>query len=554
MDGSFISRCLVQHAPADISPNVLAVLLRKLDSAPRGPLPAPPAADDVSALVAQHGFRMAEAIAKIANCPQVLAKLAKHSSVQVRRVVANSKYMNQGTVEYLWRWACANDDQDAMRSLARCVSFEALLVQRSRLRFVSDSWTHRSGSCFSLEKRLREGPDRTVENLRATISCHDLEEALAAVTLCAAGRFDGMSYKEAVDLFVEQQPRHDNREGTLHNADQPPWLPDQYIALCLRHTLLHSNSSTIDEELAGLVAVHTNRLAGLRPFCTYVEGTSRHQAYRAFRATIGPSPLPVTATPAAARILMGTGSLALTNVFINLANRSELGRLLDADNVFAAFWALCHISPSLDTVLTNQALRLLRQELHDPPQQALDLPADIVIDDDLLAWVVHNSPTSGATDSLGGFVTGCFSQKPRTSMLGELLNGGGYTATVPDLNEVSNRTRRILHQFDRWEDKPWADALIMALGPSMWAPTAPYKYVTDRLFSEFGDNVELWAGCLGLLDSGFPGSLPELLDLVWAMFGDGLTRPDLTSTSCVLDIADTQQLLLFEASTSEQTS
>ena len=534
MDGSFISRCLVQHAPADVSPNVLAVLLRQLDSARSGvPLPAPPAADDVSALVAQHGYRMAEAVAKVADDPQVLAKLAKHSSVQVRRAVANSDHMDQDTVEYLWRWAWTNDDQDALVSLARCVSFEALLVQTSRLRFVSDSWTHhRSGSCFSLEPRLREGPDRTVKNLRATISCHDIEEALAAVTLCAVGRFDGVSYKEALDLFVEQQSRHDNIAGDPLEV-APPVVPDKYIALCLRYTLSQDSSVTVDEELAGLVVEHTDRLTGLRPFSRFVD--SRSHATRPHPIQhygVGLSPLPVKATPDAARILLGTGNLALTNAFIDLANRSELRRELDADNIFAAFWALWKTSPSLDTVLANQALRLLRQEHHDPPQQALDMPAVVVIDDDLLAWLVHNSPANN-TDSLSGFVTGCFVQKPRTSTLGELLNGSGAPDGEPDPNEVSHRARRIMHCFDRWEDKPWADALIEALGPAMWAPTAPYKYVADRLFAEFGDSVELWTGCLGLLESGFPGSLPELLDMAWAIHGDGLTRPDLTTPPCV---------------------
>ena len=548
MDVSFIPRCLVQNAPADVSTDVLALLLRRSDSASGVQLPASPAADNVSALVAQHGYRMAEAVAKVADDPQVLAKLAKHTSVQVRRVVAESDHMDRDTVDYLWRWACTKNDRDALRSLAPSVPFAALLAHTDIRRHMSDAW-HRQYSYYpqsSLEPRLRDGPDRTVENLRAVVGCRNIDEALAAVTLCTAGRFAGVSYKEAMDLFVEQQSRHDRD----HYTD-----PDQYAVLCLLHTLSQDSSVTVDEELAGLVTEHADRLTGLELFSRFVD-SSRYgpRPHYLRHYGVGPSPLPVKATPDAARILLGTGSPALTNAFIDLANRSELRRELDAGSVPAAYWALKNNNPSLDSVLTNQALRLLHAD-HidhiDPPQQALDLPADVVIEGDLLAWLVHNSAATNS-DSLCDFVSGGFVQKPRTSMLGELVDGGWASGSLPDPAEVARRARMVLYIFDQWKDKPWADALIEALGPAMYEPYAPYTYVAGRLFAEFGDSVELWAGCLGLLESGFPGSLPELLDMVWAMFGDGLTRPDLTTTPCVPD-NDNTQLLLFEASTSEQT-
>ena len=553
---SFIPYCLVQHAPADVSPKVLSLLLRKQDNARGGPLPASPAADDVSALVAQHGYRMAEAIAKITDDPFVLAKLAKNSSVQVRRAVAESYHLDQDTVDYLWHWACTKGDRDAMRSLAPSVPFAALLAQTVTRRYMSDSWYSRYGPLptFSLEDRLRDGPDRTVENMRAAISCYNIDEALAAVKMCAAGRFDGLSYMDALDLFVEQQSRIDHDLGLFSEgftAGASATCSDQYAAICLQHTLTQKKPVMIDEELAGLVVRFADLLTGLDPFSRFVNSsTDETQQLHSRHYGVGPSPLPVTATPAAARILMepvgrisadADAAAALINAFLNLANRSELRRELNAGSMFAAYWALQNRSPSLDTVLTNQALRLLRHDHIDPPAMTLDLPADIAIDGDLLAWAVHNS----ALDGLDGFVSGRYLQVPCPSMVNELLNGCWFNDGEPDPAEVTRRALRVMRCFDRWKDQPWADALVEALGPAMFTQYAPYQYVADRLFAEFGESVELWAGCLGLLEPGFPGSLSELFDMVWAMFGDGLTRPDLTAVPP--DVPETSQLPLFDA-------
>ena len=552
MDDSFVPYCLVQFAPADVSPKVLSLLLRKLDNARGEPLPASPAADDVSALVAQHGYQMAEAIAKITDDPLVLAKLAKHSSVQVRRVVAESYHLDQGTVEYLWRWACKKGDRDAMRSLAPSVPFAALLAQTVTRRYMSVSWYSRYGpvSTFSLEGRLRDGPDRTVENLRAAISCYNIDEALAAVKMCTAGRFDGLSYMEALDLFVEQQSRIDHDLGTDgFTAGASATCSDQYAVICLQYTLTQKKPVMIDEELAGLVVRFADLLTGLDPFSRFVNSsTDETQQLHSRHYGGGPSPLPVTATPAAARILMepvgrisADASAALINAFLNLANRSELRRELNAGSVFAAYWALQNRSPLLNSSLTNQALRLLRHDHIDPPAMTMDLPVDIAVDGDLLAWVVHNS----AADGLDGFVSGRYLQVPCPSMVNELLNGCWFNDGEPDPAEVTRRARRVLLCFDRWKDQPWADALVEALGSAIFTQYAPYQYVADRLFAEFGESVELWAGCLGLLEPGFPGSLSDLLDMVWAMFGDGLTRPDLTAVPS--DVPETSQLPLFAA-------
>ena len=556
MDDSFIPHCLLGYAPADVSPKVLSLLLRKLDNARGVRLPASPAADDVSALVTQHGYRLAEEIAKTTEDPLVLAKLAKNSSVQVRRVVAESHHMDQDTVEYLWHWAWTKDDRDAMRSLAPSVSFAALLAQTVTRRYMSESWYSRYGPCptFSLEARLRDGPDRTVENMRAAISCRNIDEALAAVKMCAAGRFDGLSYIDALALFVEQQSRIDHDlDSDGFTAGASATCSDQYTVICLLHTLAQKSPVMIDEELAGLVVRFADRLTGLDPFSRFVNSSpDETQQLHTRHYGVGTSPLPVTATPAAARILMepvghisADASAALINAFLNLANRSELRRELDAGSVFAAYWALQDRSPLLNSSLANQELRLLRHDHVDPPSMTMDLPTDIAIDGDLLAWVVHNS----AADGLDGFVSGRYLQVPCPSMVNELLNGCWFNDGEPDPAEVTRRARRIMHCFDRWKDQPWADALVEALGPAMFTQYAPYQYVADRLFAEFGESVELWAGCLGLLEPGFPGSLPDLFDMVWAMFGDGLTRPDLTTFSP--SVPETSQLPLFDAA-SEQ--
>ena len=526
MDVSYEPDGLLRYAPKDVSPKVLALLLRKIDSFDDWSLPAQPAAGDVKALIAQHGYKMAMAVARGTDDPQVLAGLAKHSSLKVRRVVAASSHLDQQTADYLWQWAHSNNEHDMKRGLAPMMSFATLLALIPRDRTVG-TYCY-STAYYSVKHRLREGPDRTVENLRAMIGCCDINEALSAVVLCTAGGFEGMSYAEALDLFVEQQTRHDRDPDTGSDTDNDGTGPDRYVALCLRHTL-NAASPPVDEEFATLIVKHKDRLVDMDPFRGFAE-IAQHPpnliTYRR-RYSYDEDPLSVKATPDAASILLNTGNLTLTNAFIGLADRSELRRELNAGNKYVAYWALSSRNRFLDSWLANQALSLLRSSYVNPPWEALRLPADIVIEDDLLSYLVHNSVAPNS-DSLVRFVSGEFVQQPRPSMMDELVNGCWYTDGEIPPSEAAIRAQKLLRIIDQWQDKPWADDLIEALGPAMWGRYADNRFFAERLFAEFGDSVELWSGCLGLLEAGFPGSLRELVDTVWALFGDGLVRPDLT--------------------------
>ena len=539
-----VARRLLESASRqgmDVSEEVATALLsHATDLANMGRLPSPPTTRAVPALVKKHGFWAAVRIAEATEEPELLAALAKHSSAYVRRAVAGNPHTDQDAVEYLWRWACKKPDMAARSLLVPRVPFNHCVELLAQNRFwphypQRGTYPHKHipygpGICSDVcvvSQRLYPGsPDRSVTNLTAAICCGNPELALDAVALCAGGRFDGMSFADAVDLF-EQHTHH-------QQYPQDMALP----AECVRHALLHSDVP-IDTELAGLILRYADELAEAEPFLSLASHPhGDYQSVPAWFPDMLPRPLPSEKlTGPAARLLLASDVPVVFRRFaLSSAEPAEIHGLLNDRCVYTANWLLTDGHSTCDSVAANQALRLLQDRAQHPPHQALNLPADVVIDDALLARVVLTADQTGmsVTGRVESYMAGRFSQKPSRDVVTHMLRvADDPTASQvvpPRFCPASTLAVRLVECFDLWRHQPWAMDLIGALGAAFIDPNHGVSrehsdVVAEWLFAEFGDSVELWTGCMDLLESGFPGSLPELLDMVWAMFGDGLTRP-----------------------------
>ena len=313
-------------------------------------------------------------------------------------------------------------------------------------------------------------------------------------------------------------------------------------AACVRHALLHSDVP-VDSELAVLVLRYAEELADAEPFISLASHPhGEFMSVPSWLTDMLPRPLPPEKlTGPAARLLLASDTPIVFRRFaLFSAEPAEIRGLLDDRCVYTANWLLTDGHSMCDSVTANQALSLLRDRAQHPPVMVLDLPADVVIDDALLAWVVLTAaaavgqPQPAISDTLHGFMAGRFAQKPSRDVVAHMLRVADdrtlSRAVPPNWSSAPKLAVRLVDCFGLWRDQPWAMDMIGVLGPAFIDPEhggdrEHSDCVAEWLFAEFGDNVELWTGCLGLLDSGFPGSLPELLDMVWAMFGDGSTRP-----------------------------
>ena len=560
--GQFSRRLLdsASRRGVKVGGNVAATLLTHstgLDT--MRPLPAPPPASAVPALISKHGYRAAARVAEAADDPELLASLAKHSAASVRRAVAANPHTDADTVEYLWQWACNKPDVDARLLLLPRVPFSSCLELMSLGRYrgwpgyrLAGPYPHRHapqmpGVCTyvcSVSQRLLPGsPDFSVRNIRAAIRTGDPEFALDAVALCAGGRVDGLSFPEAVELFAQ----HVRCPGSPGD----PWFPQglSLQAVCVRHALLYSDVP-VDAELAGLVLRYADQLALAEPFISL--GAHPHGdfgkagddlwSYRFSEMVPRPLPSEKLTGPAARMLLASDVPVVFRRLALLSADYAEVRGLLDDRCVYTAYWLLTEGHSLCDSETANQALRLIHDRQQQPPLSALDLPEDVVLDDGLLAWVVLAGGTpmghpARTGEQLRDFVTGEFSQKPSREVAARMLriaDGRPEPWLVSSLYSSAPRlAARIVDCFGLWRDKPWAADLVGLLGAAFIDPGPGVRSsdivsdcVADWLFAEFGDSVELWTGCLGLLEAGFPGSLPELVDTVWALFGDGLDRPE----------------------------
>ena len=187
-------------------------------------MPTQPCLPDVERLVTKHGYKLAARFARAASAdPQVLAMLAKHSSVQVLRGVAANKNTDQATVEALWQTALRSADTELLLRLIPRVAprtvtdvFDVPDLEQERLfpTYVAKTFAtaeppwhdHRSGFVAGSEafRVLREASDDLrAEAVPPLLASVHVRAALEAAAMCAAGDVPGVSAVEAFERFVD---------------------------------------------------------------------------------------------------------------------------------------------------------------------------------------------------------------------------------------------------------------------------------------------------------------------------------------------------------------
>lgn len=86
--------------------------------------------DGITAInLAHKGYRFACAAAAHTDDEEALARLARHSSLTVRRTVATNPALTDDTVDYLWQWALSRGDFDTLTPLAGRRPVESILSE-----------------------------------------------------------------------------------------------------------------------------------------------------------------------------------------------------------------------------------------------------------------------------------------------------------------------------------------------------------------------------------------------------------------------------------------
>ena len=534
MSSDRISRAVLARSP-DLPQEVVGWLLDRCGPSispyegrgTGGPLPS-----QASDLIKRHGYKMAVAIANLTDDPQLLAKLAKNSSVQVRRKVANNPHTDQPTHEYLWRWVLAAKDQQVQDSVARALPFDVLLSSAEPLPIRSaggtvepaDELLNGRGCTFdqamanspahaAVLSHLRHGtlPGRTPPtsaDFRATVMHGCPMLALQATVLCAAVQVDGLPFAEATTLFAASY----RSLGT----GSPETVERRLVAACVRHALLDAGTA-IDVELAEQAVSYRGLIA---PDPAAAGDTSvwevTHLAKPAFGQRVSAEAVDVfldSAVPAycvaavlsadPAQLYRLMGSMVLTSPTLSWL-AGERCEALSAERVVETLRAY------QQQALESGVLVLIT---YDVVSVATDVPLD------LLRWLLRNLRGSTVCD----FASGRFKTKPSPGFLTDFV---ADAKEDPPLNWAwSQVEHRVAHRVEEWADQPWATELLCILPLRLFDSPTSAGFVAARLTEQFGTYPQLWSTALDFMDNQFPGSLPELIDMVWAVAGDGLVRP-----------------------------
>ena len=332
---------------------------------------------------------------------------------------------------------------------------------------------------------------------------------MLAAVFCAGGCVPGLSFSDAVALFE-----------AVHRSD-----PDSSAAVVVKHALLQPDVP-IGLELAQLAAVHVSSL----------EKATEFLPDRVFEDPLFGTRM----TSDAAQFLCSSEHAVLRRHAVLAATPETVPGLLSRTDPssppgWAEFWLLNAENAQLTPEQYQQAVRVCVE--HRFPL-SLRVPARYPLhqlDEESLLWCLTNH---GHADQLAEFLaegvpmlpvaaqqsstllsflrTGSPLLKDRTSDFFERLFSSvslGTGDTRASFKEV------VARRMDCWEDKPWADAMIEALGPSLLAcRLGRTQFCLSRRFdAAFGDVPSKWQTAFQLMAAGFPGSLNDLIGIVSSM-------------------------------------
>ena len=539
MSSDMISRAVLARSP-ELPQEVVGWLLdrcgpnlsRYKGRGTGGPLPS-----QASELIRRHGYKMAVVVANLTADSQLLAKLAKNSSVQVRRAVANNPHTDQPTHEYLWRWVLAAKDQKVQDSVARALPFDVLLSSAEPLPIRSnrsspadnaDRLLTGRGHAFNTAltsspahsavlSRLRYGTfpgeastPATSADFRAAIT-HDCPMlALQATVLCASNLVDGLSFAEASKLFAASH--------RVLGTGSPETVERRLVAACVRHALLDA-ATAIDVALA-------EQAVSYRDLITSDPAAVASPGYGVWEAThLSPPAFGPRVTAAAVDVFLDSAVPEYCVAAVLSAAPAQLRRLMSSMVLPPrVLQAVTGQNPeSLPADLVVETLRAYQQQAietgvfvpisYDVLSVAVDVPLD------LLRWLLRNLGGTIVSD----FASGRFKTKPSPGFLTELV--AEATENLSPEWTWGQVEHRVACRVLEWAEQPWATELLGILPLRLFDSSTSADFAAARLTEEFGTYPQLWSTALDFMDSHFPGSLPDLIDMVWAVAGDGMVRP-----------------------------
>ena len=517
----------------DLPPDAVGWLLDRCGAASlypgRGPLP-----EQVGALVKKHGYRMAVTIAHVADDPQVLARLAKHTSVQVRRAVAGNPHTDQSTLEFLWRWVLSAEDGKTLDLLSRALPFEWLLASAEPLQFFDPSadipaallkgsgymFGHAAGGSpphKAILGRLRRTPteEPSATRFREVITHRCLLLALKATLMCAPNRAHRLPFSEAVQLFAQT-----HRDTVAGPSGCPESTHRCLAAACVRMALL-DDGTVIDVELAELAVKYRDLIVPAQAPATArsdwtVTRNDRHPAF--YRRT----------SSEAVDVFLDSGvpeyCAAAVLSFDKAQMRRLMGSMLLPREVLN--WAARSNAAVLPSELLTETLQAYRkQQLEGGVFVPFILDVLAAADDiphDLLRWLLRRHPA----EVTAAFLAGRFRTVPTAEFVASFV--ADVKAKPPQSWAWPKVEWMLVEDLSDLVGAPWASDLVDAiplgaLGGSYFGA----EYVADRLIEGFGESSQLWTTALNLIDSQFPGTLSELVDMVKAIADGDIEQGDM---------------------------
>ena len=533
--------CL-EHSPSPQITDSLLRVLRQLDDDTKIKFSVPPTPGTVRELAGRHGKYLAVHLTD----PELLTVLADTSTPPVLELARNIA-TPQAVIDRLWNEAL-HDTALPLQPLAARISSTALnaafpeLIQSRPSLWTEPTWLHlciekvdtdlliaalpgaarlstpHNSDLPLAEYLLRSLHHRrplTADQVTAALRTHapDLPRntRMLAAVFCAGGQVPGLSFTDAVALF------------------EAPHRPDlnSSAAVVVKHALLQSEVP-IDLELAQLAVDHVS----------FLEKEPEFLPDRVFNEPLFGTRM----TSDAAHFLCSSEHAVLRRHAVLAATQETVPGLLSRPDpsspqgCWTEFWLLNAEKAQLTPDQYQQAVRAcvdrrLPLSLRVPARYPL-----YPLDEESLLWCLRSHGTQ--TDQLAAFLfegvpllpvaaqqsetllsflrNSCQLLNDRTPDFFELL----FSSVILGTGDIRGSFKEVVaRRMDYWEDKPWADALIEALGPSLLACRIPRtQFCLSRRFdAAFGDVSSKWQTAFQLMAAGFPGSLNDLIGIVNSM-------------------------------------
>lgn len=532
--------CLEHSQSPQVTDSLLRVL-RQIDDDTKIKLSVPPTPGTVRELAGRHGKYLAVHLTD----PELLTVLAETSTPPVRELARNVA-TPKAVINRLWDEALHNPELPlkTVISLACGVSTTRLnaafpeLIQSRPSLWTETTWVHlcveqvdtdlliaallgaarlstpdkTKPLAENLLRSLRHRRPLTADQVTAVLRIPSLPRntRMLAAVFCAGGQVPGLSFTDAVTLF------------------EAPHRPDlnSSAAVVVKHALLQSDVP-IDLELAQLAADHVS----------FLDKAPEFRPGRVFDEPLFGTRM----TSDAAQFLCASEHAVLRRHAVLAATPETVPGLLDRtdpsspQSCWTEFWLLNAENAQLTLEQYQHAVQMC-VERRLP--LSLCVPARYPLypmDEKSLLWCLTNH---GHADQLAAFLSEGVPLLPVAASQSETLlsflrnscqllndrNPDFFERLFSSVTLGTGDTRGsfkevVARRMEYWEDKPWADALIEALGPSLLACHIPRtQFCLNRRFdAAFGDVPSKWQTAFQLMAAGFPGSLNDLIGIVSSM-------------------------------------